>query len=51
MLPTIKNAKSYDSKILKIFEKSKDGKAWYIFFMPFVTIHDTLPNLIFLEIP
>ena len=23
--------KSYDSKILKIFEKSKDGKACYIF--------------------
>ena len=42
--------KSFVSKILKIFEKFKDGKACYIFFMPFVTIHDTLPNLIFLEI-
>ena len=38
MLPTIKNAKIFVSKILKIFEKFKDGKACYIFFMPFVTI-------------
>ena len=30
--------KSLVSKILKIFKKFKNGKACYIFFMPFVSI-------------